>query len=198
MTSSEPVIMLRGERVALGPLAREHVETFQRWLNDIRVTRTLAIGPKPMTLEAEEAWYGAAAHRGGSDIQFAIYALDGLALVGTLGLHGIDYQRGTADFGILIGDPANWNKGYGSDATRLMLQYGFDVLGLHNVMLEVYSYNPAGIKAYERAGFRTIGVRRGAVTYGRKRGDIILMDAVADDFEPSNLHELIVDGPPRG
>jgi RimJ/RimL family protein N-acetyltransferase len=189
--------MLRGEKVGFGPLAREHVETFQRWFNDIRVTRTLAVGPKPMTLEAEEAWYNAAAHRGDGDIQFAIYALDGLELVGTVGLHGIDYHLGTATFGILIGEPANWNKGYGGDATRLMLQYGFDVLGLHNVMLEVHNHNLAGIRAYERAGFRRIGVRRGAVRYGRKRGDIVLMDAVADDFEPSNLHELIVDGPPR-
>ena len=67
----------------------------------------------------------------------------------------------------------------------------FAVLGLHNVLLEVYEDNPRAIRAYERAGFKRIGNRRRAKRIGREHCDIIFMDAVADDFPPGFLHDVM-------
>jgi diamine N-acetyltransferase len=78
-------------------------------------------------------------------------------------------------------------QGLGTEATRLVLDYAFNVLHLRNVMLETLEWNAGGLAAYERAGFRRIGVRRGANFSRGKRANVVLMDAVPEDFGESTL-----------
>jgi diamine N-acetyltransferase len=61
------------------------------------------------------------------------------------------------------------------------------VLQLRNVLLETLEWNAAGLAAYERAGFRRIGVRRDARISRGRPTDIVLMDAVPQDFGASLL-----------
>lgn len=195
MNDHAPIIFLRGNRIGMGPLRRDLLTTYQRWLNTLQVTRTLMVGSRPMTEEAERAWMDSAL-TSSTDAVFTMYELTTMRPIGNVGLHNIDHLNGTADFGIFIGEPEIWGKGYGTEATRLMLAYGFDVLGLHNIMLKVFTHNPAAMRAYERAGFKRVGVRRGAVKVGRDRYDEVFMDATGDDFEPSPFHFLMQDGTP--
>lgn len=183
---SEPTLVMQGTTLGLGPLRRDLLDTYVRWVNDLRVTRTLGMPCRPYSREKQEAWLNQALVNTRDSI-FTIYDLSTMRPIGNTGLHDIDHDNGTAEFGILIGETDTWGKGFGTEATRLMVGYGFDVLGLHNIYLQTYSNNPAGLKAYERAGFRRIGVRRGAKKIGRIRFDVILMDIVADDVEPSAL-----------
>jgi diamine N-acetyltransferase len=188
-TRDEPILMIRGEKVGLGPIRADLAATYQRWVNELRSTRTLALPSMPMTLEAEQSWLESVART--LSAIFTIYVLETMQPVGNTELHDISYEDGTCGFGILIGEPDAWGKGYGTETTQQMLAYAFDVLGLHNVMLEVYEDNPRAIRAYQRAGFQRIGARRGAKRIGRKHCDIILMDAVASDFPPSHLHDIM-------
>jgi RimJ/RimL family protein N-acetyltransferase len=64
-----------------------------------------------------------------------------------------------------------------------LLDYAFIVLGLHNVWLRVFADNPAGIRAYEKAGFRHIGRRRESRRMGGKVWDTVLTERLADEFE---------------
>lgn len=185
----EPILMIRGETVGLGPLRSDLATTYQRWVSELGSTRTLALSCLPMTLEAEVAWLESIANT--PSAIFNIYILESMQVIGNTELHDISHENGTCGFGILIGEPDAWGKGYGTETTQLMLAYAFDVLGLHNVMLEVYEENPAAIRAYERAGFKRMGVRRRAKRIGREHCDIIFMDAVADDFPPSKLHNIM-------
>ena len=75
------------------------------------------------------------------------------------------------------------------DVRRGLDQRGvaFHVLHLRNVLLETLDWNVAGLKAYERAGFRRVGVRRGAVISRGRRTDIVIMDAIPEDFGASVL-----------
>lgn len=193
MPGREPIIMLRGERVGLGPLRNDLVDTYQRWFNDMRVLRTLAAPNFPMTREAEQQWADNALVDRTSAV-FTVYELVTALPIGNAGLEGIDWQNRSANYGIVIGEPDTWNRGYGTEVTELVLNYAFDVLGLYNVMLEAFETNPGGLTAYERAGFKRIGVRRGAVMIGRQRRDVILMDATADDIGPSRWNTLIQEG----
>ena len=68
-----------------------------------------------------------------------------------------------------------------------MLDFAFSVLQLRNVMLETLEWNVAALTAYERAGFRRIGVRRGARMSRGRRTDVVLMDAILEDFGASLL-----------
>lgn len=189
-----PLIMIHGRKVGLGPIRREYAPLYARWMSDLRVTRTLAVASKPMTLEAEHRWLDQALVS--DDVVFTIFELTTLRPIGNTGLHRLDRVVGTSEFGIVIGEPDAWGKGYATEATELMLAYAFDVLNLHNVGLETYSINPAAIRAYEKAGFKHVGRRRGAMLVGRERCDLVIMDAVADDFPRSFLHATMQRGTP--
>lgn len=88
----------------------------------------------------------------------------------------------TAEFGIFIGDTDEQGQGYGSEATKLMLDYAFTGLGLQNVMLRVWEYNVAGLRVYRKAGFREFGRRTRAHMMNANWWDYIYMQALADGF----------------
>lgn len=182
-------LIIRGELVGLGPIRSDLVTTYQRWMNDLHVTRTLAIPSRPMTTEREQQWADGAVMS--SEPTFTIYSLEDMRPIGNTGLTNIDEDHGTCYFGIVIGERDAWGRGYGTETTRLMLQYAIDVLGFQNVTLTVHADNPRGIRAYERAGFRKAGVRRNALQVGRRRVDEIIMDATPDDIQPSFLDRIM-------
>lgn len=185
----QPILNIRGDKVALGPHRRDLLPIYQRWVNDFEVTRTLAIGLNPMTMEAEEGWYQRASQPGQHN--FTIYELSTLRPIGNTALANVNHFHRCAEYGILIGEKDCWGKGYGTEVTVLMLDYAFTGLGLHNVMLRVYSYNQRGIRAYLRAGFREIGRRRETRRLGGRAFDEILMDCLSTEFKSPVLHRLL-------
>jgi RimJ/RimL family protein N-acetyltransferase len=170
------------------------VALYQRWINDFAVLRTLAVrAMRPMTAEGEVAWYDRLA-ASEDDVTFTIYECASLRPIGTTALHQVDHYNRTATFGIVIGEKDCWGKGYGTEATRLMLDYAFTGLGLHNVMLQVFANNERGLRAYRRAGFREIGRRRQARRRMGEPEDIVLMDCLATEFESPVLRRVLNGG----
>jgi RimJ/RimL family protein N-acetyltransferase len=180
--SERPILNIEGDLVALGPLRRDLLPLYERWINDLRTMRTLGVPPLPMTSEKEQEWYDRQS-KTEDDVPFTIYERESLRPIGNTGLHGVDHRNRTATFGILIGEFECRGKGYGTETTRLMLDYAFTALGLHNVMLTVFAFNPAGIKAYERAGFKEIGRRRESRMMSGRLWDEIYMDCLSSEFE---------------
>jgi diamine N-acetyltransferase len=180
---ADPDYALTGERVALGPLRTDLAETYRRWLHDLDVRAGL-MNPGLFGREAEEDWVretnAKCAAREPEIAAFTIYDLQDDEAVGTSSLFEIQWRLRRATFGILLGERRG--KGLGTEATRLVLDWGFNILGLASVMLEVLPYNAAAIAAYERAGFQRIGLRRDAVLDRGRPGDVLLMDAVALEF----------------
>jgi RimJ/RimL family protein N-acetyltransferase len=176
-----PILNVVGEKVALGPLRRELLPIYERWINDFAVVITLGVGQRPITSESERVWFEHAA-TSDTEVSFTIYELSTLRPIGTVGLREIDHANRTAIFGILIGEKESWGKGYGTETTRLMLDYAFRVVGLHNVMLTVFPRNERGVRAYQRAGFHEIGRRREAHRLAGEAEDVILMDCLATEF----------------
>jgi RimJ/RimL family protein N-acetyltransferase len=155
---------------------------YQKWANDPEVTRTLE-GPAAVTLEAAEARFQREV-TSESDAHFTIYERATLRPIGATALHGIDQRHRRALFSIVIGETDCWGRGYGTEATRLMLHYAFDCLGLHHVRLGVHCFNERGIRAYARAGFKTVGVLREYHRLGGRAYDVILMDCLSTDLKP--------------
>jgi RimJ/RimL family protein N-acetyltransferase len=197
-----PIVNFAGELVALGPLRRELLPLYLKWINDFEVTRTLAIALRSETWEAELAWYeqaagGQAGRAAGpaTSARFTVYEKTTLRPIGNTELHNIDHQHRRAEFGIMLGEKDCWGKGYGTETTRLMLDYGFTALGLHNIMLAAYSFNERGLRAYRRAGFREIGRRRESQQLGGRLYDVVYMDCLATEFHSPVLHRLLPDEP---
>jgi diamine N-acetyltransferase len=188
MGDEEPDFVVVGEKVALGPLRKELAATYARWMNQLEVRRGLdQLGVE--TPESLEKWVEenitAGAEREPKAVEFTIYDRSDNAPIGTIGLFGIEHAHGNARLGIALGERRG--QGYGTEATRLALDFGFHVLNLRSVLLEVLDWNVAGLKAYERAGFRRIGVRRGARMSKGRATDVVLMDAIPADFGESVL-----------
>jgi diamine N-acetyltransferase len=188
MNSCEPDLIVVGEKVALGPLRRDLAATYARWMNQLEVRRGLDyLGIA--SPQSQEKWVDDNLERGAKReperVEFTIYDRADSAPVGTAGLFEIVHAHGRAEFGIAIGERRG--QGLGTEATRLVLDFAFHVLHLRNVLLEALDWNVAGVTAYERAGFRRIGIRRGAVISRGRPTDTVLMDAVAQDFGQSVL-----------
>ena len=179
----EHEFLISGERAALGMLRREQLPRLAAWFNDPDVRRGLA-HRGIVNEDAETAWYEhvteAARQPRPAEVAFAIHdAADG-ELVGVCGLENIDHNFSRGEFGIFLGQRRG--TGIGTDATRLVLEWAFTIIGLHNVMLESYQFNEQAMRAYQRAGFRVIGTRRDSVRALGRRWDSILMDATAEEF----------------
>jgi RimJ/RimL family protein N-acetyltransferase len=185
------VLNVIGKLVALGPFVRADLSLYHRWINDFEVTRYYLDTPRPQTLEERAVWYERMSVGDAQNIDFLIYELATMRPIGRVGLEDISYQHRRASIGILIGEKDCWGKGYGTEATRLTLDYGFRQLGLHNIMLSVSSAHAAALRAYTRAGFHVIGARRECRREGDSALDSIFMDCLATEFDRSGLPGVI-------
>ena len=183
-------LALRGEKVGLASLRREDVALFHRWFQDLEMTVYLGRSGFVATLEDENAWYESQARRSDEQVQFTIVELSSQRPVGNVGLFNIR-PTGTATLGIAIGEPEARGKGYGSEAVRLMVEYGMFFRNLHNVMLEFVSFNERGRRAYERAGFREVGRLRGFHLMGGERYDKVIMDITREEVDLGRMRALV-------
>ena len=191
---NQPIVNIVGEKVALGPIRRELVPLYARWLNDFEVGSTYFGGTLiPETREAAEARYDRLVkeQNEGRGVAFTIYERATLRPVGLTLLDGIDHYNRVAGFGIVIGEKDCWDKGYGTETAVLMLDYAFTVLGLHALHLTVFSYNERAIRAYTKAGFRVVGRWREAKRLGARVHDVVCMDCLASEFESPTLGRLL-------
>ena len=95
---------------------------------------------------------------------------------------GVTWGDRWGEIGILIGDKEFWNRGYGTDATRALVRWGFDGLNLNRIWLRVYEDNARAIRCYEKVGFRIEGrLRQDRFRDGRYL-DTIIMAILRDEF----------------
>lgn len=176
----EPVLVLTGDRVALGAMRSDLVPLYHRWEQQLAVLAGYGHAT-PDTLEGRQSSYEAASQASAESGSFTVYARDSEGVwepIGTTTLH-IDWRRQVADYVIMLG--TRRGEGLGTEATRLTLDWAFNVAGLKNVKLEVWAPNTAAIRAYEKAGFRHVGVRRNGARWLGQQCDEVIMDAIPED-----------------
>jgi RimJ/RimL family protein N-acetyltransferase len=180
--SSQSILNIVGEKVALGPLRRELFDEVDLvWGNDFEVTRTHGQPSGPVTAEMVAARYERILHAE-DELSFLIYERSTLRPIGTTSFSQMRRIYQTAEFNISIGAKDCWGKGYGTETTRLMLRYAFATLGFNMIWLRVQSSNERAIRAYLRAGFRDAGRLREAQRVGQDAIDIVYMDCLAREF----------------
>ena len=110
----------------------------------------------------------------------AVRATDQLA--GVTGFHHMDFRNRHCSFGISIGEKAEWGKGYGTDAMRILMRLGFDKMNLHRLWLHVFDYNQRAIASYEKCGFKREGVLREEHFARGKYHDTIVMGILESEY----------------
>lgn len=143
--------MVSGDKLLIKKITKEHTPLIVKWRNNPNVQKNF-IFQETFTEEMHNRWLKNKVETG-EVAQFIIYIKEDDIPIGSVYLRDIDKNNQKAEFGIFIGEDIARGKGYGTEAARLMCQYGFEKLGLHKIMLRVFAFNQPAIKAYEKAGF---------------------------------------------
>jgi [ribosomal protein S5]-alanine N-acetyltransferase len=173
---------LIGPTIYLRPLEPEDAPTIVTWFNDPEVTRTLRMY-QPMTLAKEKAFLEQRA-KSETDVSLAIVVRESDQFIGVTGLHEIDVRHRHARFGISIGVPSLWGKGYGTETTRLLVRHAFQTLNLNRVGLEVYEFNQSAVRCYEKAGYKIEGRLRQSYFGEGRYWDTIVMGILREEWQP--------------
>jgi RimJ/RimL family protein N-acetyltransferase len=176
--------MLKGKSVLLRPVKRSDISYFLKWFNDPEVIQYLE-WYLPMTEMGEEKYIEElGTTRMKSDALFVIEVIEGASTkpIGNCGLDRINSKDHNAGFGIVIGEKDYWSKGYGLEAARLLINYGFQQLNLHRISSGAFAFNDRSIKLHKKLGFREEGRLRQAFFKNGQYHDLMLFGVLREEW----------------
>jgi RimJ/RimL family protein N-acetyltransferase len=178
--------LFRGELVRLTAEEPELLgKTVWSWDRDSEFRRLLNDEP-PCLWSAKkiQSWFEKDnEEQQGKGFYFLFRTLQDDRLIGFVGLWVNEWSCGEAEVGIGIGDRESWGKGFGTDAMRVILRYGFTELNLKRISLEVFDYNARAIRSYEKSGFTIEGRVRKALYRDGSRADIVFMGILREEWQ---------------
>lgn len=189
-------LVLAGERVGLALMQASDVPVIARWHQDLDFTARIGTPGEAHSLQVRQEFFDENARIRPDSAEFAVIETGTGRLVGFGGLFDIT-RAGAATLFVGIGDAADRNRGRGTEAARLICEYGFFFRSLHNIKVEVHAWNAGAVRMYERMGFRTVGRLRGTNLLAGRRFDEVIMDLLRDEFELTHVarfRDLLGDG----
>ena len=177
--------MIKGRLVNLRPLKKNDLDEIMKWVNDLEVTKYLSSLIFPVSRLEEEKYLEKMMTKNKEQKNLVIEDKEG-HYIGQVTLDHINWKDRNAELGIVIGNRNNWGKGYGTEAIKLVLNYGFHQMNLYNIYLWVFEYNHRGIRCYEKCGFKKDGELRKSHFYQGKFHNKILMSILREEFESTN------------
>jgi RimJ/RimL family protein N-acetyltransferase len=177
---------IEGSLVRLRRHVPENLERFRHWYADPEIARLARYQEAPMRPEEIERFF-AARVVGPDAMAMAIHERATDRLVGTCAFSQLDGDNGSALYHITIGEKDAWGRGFGSEATQLMLDHAFGVLGLHRVALFVFEFNERAIRAYQRCGFILEGRSRESIFRDGRWWDEIAMSVLESDWRADRV-----------
>src|SRR5271167_2665110 len=174
---------MQGKLTRLRGHEKSDADALFRWFSDEEVTRWL--GPPNFPSRAQQEKFIELAAAGGDDAKyFVIETLDG-KLVGDTGIRKIEWKSRNAEFFITIGEKQCWDKGFGTDALRVVSRLAFDKMNLNRLWLTAIADNSRAIRCYEKCGFVREGLLRQHSFVDGKYRDVLLMALLREDYDRS-------------
>lgn len=174
--------MIAGEHVILRAFERDDAERCYRWMNDPNIVRTLK-SRYPIAFQNEAEWLESAMHPPASERHFAVERKDDRTHIGNASIHDIEWVSRTAAFGLFIGEPSAWNRGFGSDAIRTLVRFAFDEMNLRKLRISVFEYNDRAKHVLETQGFAQEGRLRREFYREGSYHDLLIL-SIFRDGEP--------------
>lgn len=180
---------LKGKRISLALVEREHLKKRVDFLNDPEVQKTLNFD-FPTSLAKTEAWFSKnvlAPNR----VDFAFLANDTSEVIGFGGFINIQQKTRKAELYIFIGDKSYWGKGFGRDGYKLLVNYGFGELGLDRIYLYQLAENTRAIKATETLGWHTEGLLRKDIWSHGELKDQYILSILRQEWENNEVYKSV-------
>jgi len=178
-----PGRLLRGTLVRLTALTPDDLPTIAGWYENTEFLRLFDSRPAYPQTEKEIGRWLEEMQKSTNDFPFGIRRLDNDELIGYVEIDGVAWTHQVGGMGLGIGDPANWGKGYGHEATQLALEFAFQELNLHRVVVTVYSYNQRSMALCKKLGFRREGVYREHLLRDGQRYDMHVFGLLRREWE---------------
>ena len=172
--------VLRGEKVVLRPITERDAEDIFAGLSDEEAMR-LTGTQETFTLGQVRAFCTRVAEAD-DRLDYAVTLPDDPRYRGEVVLNEINWTNKSANFRIAISGAENREKGYGTEAARLILRHAFDVLKLHRIELSVFDFNPRAQHVYKKLGFMREGVSRDALLWEGEYHSSIQMSLLEPDY----------------
>jgi RimJ/RimL family protein N-acetyltransferase len=185
--------VLTGRLVTLRRHAPQNVAAFRRWYADPEIARLARYQQTPMRAEEIERFF-AARVVGPDALAMAVHERSTDRLIGTCAFSQLDGENGSAIYHITIGEPDAWGRGYGTEATQLMVDHAFGTLGLHRIALFVFEFNERAIRAYRRCGFIVEGRSRESIWRDGRWWDELAMSILESDWRRMRVMESEQEG----
>jgi len=178
--------LLSGERVWLRPMEERDLSAYVAGINDTQVGG-MAGYRVPMSLEQATAWHSrhVESSRSGDAYFFAVCELGDDRFVGTIWFKEVNKLDGNAELAIYM-DRDHIGSGWGTDAQRTLLTFGFGTLGLERIWLTVNADNLRAIRSYEKVGFQREGVMRRSFRVKGRLTDSLLMSILRSEWEAAS------------
>lgn len=184
MDDRRPADIGLGEKVLLRPVVVTDAPGLVELLNDPearRLTGTHTRVPSEAERERAEQWYASRAEQTGR-LDLAVVERSSDGYVGEAVLNELDPDNRSCGFRIALVGPRVFGRGFGTEATRLVLAHAFQTVGVHRVELEVFEFNPRARHVYEQVGFVHEGTKRQALHWHGEWVDTHIMAILADDW----------------
>lgn len=165
--------------VSIRKFEKEDIPKKVEWINNPENNQYLHYDI-PISVEGTERWFDS--HIGDNSRFDAVIEADGVP-VGTIGLLSIDRTNSKAEFYIAMGEPNYKGKGVAKKSSQLIIDYGFEVLGLNRIYLFTEVENDNAQKLFERVGFVKEGVMRQDVLSHGKYVDRIAYSILREDIK---------------
>jgi RimJ/RimL family protein N-acetyltransferase len=178
------------ELVGSGVVLRRHVPgnlaAFLRWYADPEIARLARYQATPMRPDEIERFFVSRVV-GAEALAMAVHERTTDRLIGTCAFSQLDGENGSALYHITIGESDVWGRGFGTEATQLMLDHAFVTLGLHRIALYVFEFNERAIRAYERCGFVVEGRSRESIWRDGHWWDELAMSVLVSDWRAARM-----------
>ena len=169
-----------GDRIYLRPLEPlQDNHLYSTWLNDEEIRRRFSIYP---TSDARGKDRLENLYKDFKHIIFGVVLKSDNRLIGLVGLKDIHYINQSAEFYVIIGARNIQGKGYGTEATKLMVRYGFMELNLNRIQTQDMEENVGGWRADEKAGFKYEGTLRELIPRFGKFHDVRVYSLLKREF----------------
>lgn len=174
-------LSLAGEKLTLRPFTLEDAPRVQELVSNWNVASMVARIPHPYPDGGAEEWIIGHNERrvSGDHWPFAIETKTA-GLVGTIGLSRT--ESSSMEIGYWIGEPY-WSKGIASEAARVLIEFGFDILGIERLTASHYKGNPASGRVLTKVGFRETGEAKRFCLARGENLDCILLELTAPEHE---------------